>query len=51
VIPAHHAAFVSPTSERNHDWQRQLAEAIGDRFRRIPLGDHLLLEDRRVVGP
>jgi L-ascorbate metabolism protein UlaG (beta-lactamase superfamily) len=51
VIPAHHAAFVSPTSERNYDWQRQLAEAIGDRFRRIPLGGHLLLEDRRVVGP
>jgi L-ascorbate metabolism protein UlaG (beta-lactamase superfamily) len=43
VIPAHHGAFVSPTSARNYGWQKELKAAIGERYREIPVGGSLHL--------
>jgi L-ascorbate metabolism protein UlaG (beta-lactamase superfamily) len=49
VIPAHHAAFVSPTSKRNYTWQKQLKAAIGARYREIPLGESVSIKE--LLGP
>ena len=45
VIPAHHAAFSSPTSAKNYKWQAQLRAAAGPRYREIPLGKSVPLAE------
>jgi len=45
VIPAHHGAFVSPTSKRNYDWQEQLRKAIGSRYRELPVGGSATIDE------
>ncbi|MHC4916400.1 MAG: MBL fold metallo-hydrolase [Planctomycetota bacterium] len=50
VIPTHHDAFSSPTSEKNYKWQGQLRAAIGSCYREVPLGESVPLAELMPRG-
>jgi L-ascorbate metabolism protein UlaG (beta-lactamase superfamily) len=44
VIPAHHGAYLSPTSPANAGWRRVLAAGIGRAYAELPVGGSLLMD-------
>ena len=44
VIPAHHGAFVSPTSGKNAKWRAAVREVAGDGYAELQVGESIPLE-------